>query len=577
LDFDGDICAIVPEDTDIGALIVNAVRDIPYDIWEEAQVAKKVKFTYDMKALIEHLVKNAKVDRTGPITNHAMRSSEISNHFTQIARTCRRNGIDNVFFKEPWSFPEVDEKYGWYGDKYRGLLWKDNTGKQFMTVRGIAKCKKVGALWVWDKGPEAFVGWKSVTEIEEEAKKYMDKVKVLRLLQGREIDGAKTGVYAEGPEGRNDFTDEVKVITTPHQMLARRVILKKGESKSDNHNSFVSFSPLGDLYDYVQSRRHEIEDKLDNGINMTQYLFTLLTKDELRWFYARWNVTNPETNEVKDKSLLEIIEDHKKVYSQAWANARELPDEDRMTFGKKIKEEEHEWLLSLTNYTNTTNNNLPLTVIATAAYIVAYDKKNNQNTGLGYGWILASTLLDVFARGNNKRRLVRLPHKNVESAEIKDGWLYVNEMKHMKVNSVEGPVDVINVSGQNCAMLQKKVDNAASTAPFVFPGAIDANVLYSITASGLAYTQAENAVNWIDLVRANGGYFDIIMNSQKRVVMVINGEEIGFPIFNCSPLQSLHMLNKRVKVMNLDNPIDDKLVASTKTGKSVKDIWVAIA
>ena len=255
MDHDGDTCEIVCDDNFFGKIIVDGVRDIPYVVWEKGQAAKTVPFTTEN--LIEHLVTSAVVSRVGVITNYATCGMDIVNHLKASVYFAKLLGCENITLFHPRAF-----------GKGLGYNYTPQTmmldGKKTFAMKGYVECqltkqgkyKHYGNFNIANVEPsdvdfasEGLVGTFTFDEIMDKAEYYLGLVEILRILQGREIDGAKTGVYAEGISG-NDFIDAVKIKFAPRHLITRQRTLDREVSMAANLNQYISLSPLGRLHDY---------------------------------------------------------------------------------------------------------------------------------------------------------------------------------------------------------------------------------------------------------------------------------------------------------------------------------------
>ena len=129
LDFDGDTCEVVCNDTPEGKLIVDGVRDIEYTVHEAGADAKFVKFS--IENLIDHLVTSAKVSRVGIITNYASRALDVANHLKAAIHFAKTKGCEKLYFAHPSAFG----KGLGYNAKPEVIPNKD--GERFFKLKGF--------------------------------------------------------------------------------------------------------------------------------------------------------------------------------------------------------------------------------------------------------------------------------------------------------------------------------------------------------------------------------------------------------------------------------------------------------
>lgn len=543
------MCAVIPEDDPyhFGKIIINGIAKLPYDVWEPAQKAKKKLIYKDgsfvVEEFVEHLVQSARVDRVGIITNYATKALDMANHLKSIKYYAKEMNAETIMFLNP---KEI-KKMGYDPSQY---CYEMCNKSKTLYVKGFVSELK-------QKPQHSICGAYTFEQLDQEINYYMQLVEIDRILQGREIDGAKTGVYAEGVNG-NDFIKEVKVLYTPHEMIARQYALKRPVSRSATLHKYHSFSPLGRLYTYVQYQTKEILDTLENGINMCGILWSLLTPEEKAFFNKTWI-----GNDKAEHTLLDIMQVRKSAYNTTLHKMNTTAaidgDENAETVSA-LKEKEHAGIEAIAKYIDA-----PMTVMAVAAYQVAYCKDSKQNEGLTYGWILMPELLSVFSRANENYHLIRLPAKNVAKAFVKDGILYIDDNKpYIRVKAYDGPVALKTIEGAICALIHRKVDKVVKPQ-------IDINLrtdfVYTIGTSGFKYhigktidiskldsedvTKYKIKSAWKKAVKDNDYTFDIITDEDGRIVLSINGQSISALILNNKTDVSLYgLIGKKVKLVN---------------------------
>lgn len=579
-DFDGDTCACVADNDPygFGKIILNGIRKLPFDVWEPAQKAVMVQFknpdgSININNFVSHLVTSAKVDRTGVITNYASKALDLSNHLKSMVYFAKLMGATDITLMHPTQF---GAEYGQFGAKYPGVAATRADGTKTFVAKGFVKASIDREKNVSFDKDNAFYGTFTFDQILEQANKYLYLVEILRLLQGREIDGAKTGVYAEGVSG-NDFIDDVKVQFTPHEMIVRQQTLNRPVSNNSYLNEYHSLSPLARMHDYVMQEvetKGRILDHLNNGINMSMALYMLLTEEEKAFFKRSWL-----SNSGKYMNLLEIMRDRKKAYNTKLykLNSDIGSDGDSNDTIAAIKEKEREGIQAVTNYIGAS-----MEVMAVAAYMAAYNKDSKQNTGLTYGWILSAELLSVFSRADAQYHMIRLPMKEVKSVEIIDGIMYVDGKKHMAVNAYDdGKVPLKVVDGSICALVHRRVSMVVTPTNDIIGSN---NQVYTIGTSGFKYhvgktmtgTVEDMKAMWKSLVKTNGFQFDIQMDADNRVVLSINGETISAMMQNTLDMECYALVGKRVQVVNNQIAGGQLMPPVKETAATISDLKVVI-
>ena len=550
-DFDGDTCAVITDDTEFGKLIVDGIRDIPFDIWEEAQ--KAIKKEFKLSNFVDHLVTSAKVDRTGVITNYASKALDISNHLKSAVYFAKLLKCENITMIHPRSFGESG-KYGVYGDKYQPVV-DIIDGVRTYCMKGFVEAistytNGVQSITFADTG---YVGVYSFESILDIADNYLDIVEILRILQGREIDGAKTGVYAEGVNG-DEFIDAVKVRFTPHHIITRQETLGKDVSASSVVNRYWSLAPLGRINDYVNAKEDSILDFLNNGSHKLFLLQSLLTQEEANAMNTAYRMQDGSCKTIVDVMVLRKKEHNTKVYNIM----KNLSGDDASVALKSVKDAEAEALRSLADAFG-----VSIEVIAVASYIATYTKDSKQSEGLTYAWLLFDELLSVFSRGNKKFELFKLPMAvEIKNVSIANNAMYINGNKHVAIDAEDCENVVIQtINGRPYALVHKNAKHVVTPRS---NDVVFGSKSYTIGTLGFKYHIAgDNPKDeWKRLVRENGFVFDIVMDATNRAVLSINGKSISALM---SVGADFDLMNKKVKVINntQTNPIKENTASIT--------------
>ena len=599
-DFDGDTCAIIPDNTWQGKIIVDGIRCLDYDVWEPALNAKKVYFVPDvnddkaMTNLIKHLVDGAKVDRTGIITNFGSRGLDISNHLISAIYDAKQAGCTDITFIHP----ELFGKDNAYGATY--LPHKE--GNTFC-LKGICEGNYVeepmgsgNFKLVWNvDSPTAIIGKKSFEEVEEyDNKIYLDTVVVkARVYQGREIDGAKTGVFAEGKDGK-DFTDTdiVRVYNSPHTMLTRQISLgrRSEEKKLDKTfiNSFITLSPWGKVHDYINDALYNVDGSLkpntfldiltNRGINKCYILNSLLTEEERKAINNKYLMSDGSY-----MTLVEMMVQRKSVYNYNIRNislaSNEIKSEVTKNIGNDletedilgtfsigtIKEKEYAELANIASIIN-----VPMTAVAAACYLGTYMSKDGAtNTGISYAWIIPDALLEIFSRQNKKWGWFRIPN-NAETVSVKDNTLYVNDKVFSSINAYDTDFVLIKIINDNkYAWIQRRVDMVIEPSATVSNTIVNGKT-YTVKALGMNYYASFNVDGWKAMVKANKFCFDVKISEEGRLEAFINGTPI------CTiqgdkdiELSTMELIGRTVKIINNPNSNPIKFNANSISNISV--------
>ena len=572
-DFDGDTCAVITEDDPhgFGKIVVDAIREIPYDIWEAALKASKEKWTEDDNtAFIEYLVRSAKRDRTGEITNHATRILDISNSLVGLTYFAKYYNCNKINFISPEAFGKSGAYKGrTFGPYGRNFTFDVVNGT--LIVRGLVEM-------AWDNDAKKYIffndagilGEKTIDEVIAISQDKMKLVEILRILQGREIDGAKTGVYAEGPSGK-DYTNEVKCKLNPHWLIKRQEFLKRvvyEEMKETNKNNvYISFSMMGRIHDYTTKNENRVLDRFKQGTGKISLLKFLLSEQEIADMQKVIHLSDGTSI-----TVMNYIEKRKTQYNTAIFNLTQSgfdSDETDETIGN-LKEKEAKVLSDIAEY-----NGISRETVAACAYLVTYGKDSKQNSGLSYAWILYPELLSIFSRDNSSFELFKVPDY-AETVRIENGMMYVNDTKYMPVHAENGEVLINYFGGTKAYGLVKKINGQPVVARV---SRVSANAEFEIGVFGFGYANRESAnyLEWQKSVSANGHVMQIVHDNHGSLCTAVTDAEGNQHILAQVLLKNvakndtdIMLLNRTVKVIGSPN------YKVSESGKTISGLRVRV-
>lgn len=523
-DFDGDTCAIVPDNTDLGKIIVDGIRSMNYVVWEPGLSAVKEEFSWENMAKFN--AKVAKVDRTGIITNYASRAMDISNHLESTIYFAKKMNCVGIYMVHPSEVENSSEM-----QPHVVVI----NGQRHFAIRGLvhATQNKDGVIMYDNDG---IYGIKTFDQVQQIADEYLAKVEYLRLMQGREIDSAKTGVAAEGESGL-DFVDSVKVEFTPQEMITRVEVLGRPVAKFAKLNKYQSLSPLARVHDYVEQKSLEFMNRFANGSDKVALLLKLLTAEETAQLKMDVRFSNGAI-----MTLMDYLKSRKAEYGKKMSEIfkAELPDEELKDAINGLKTSEIETLNKLAE-----NLKVSVEVIAVACYIIAYTKDGNFGTGLTYGWLLFDELLSVFTRNNRKYELYRLP-RYAEEVSVSAGYLYVNEKKYAPIENVDDceyiPVQLIN--GKPYALIHKRSEKVVAVTTSQNVGSCyTIDMIY-----GFRYSCGSKD-DWKRIVKENGYVFTVDFDENSRLSVLVNGAVIGAIKATVTDLHISELVGHEVKII----------------------------
>lgn len=561
-DHDGDTCAVVPDNTAHGKIIVNAIRSNQTVVWEEAKSAQYVSWSPENNSELVKFISEIKRDQTGVITNYATRSLDIANSLYGIRYFAKLNGCEFVDFKDPRCYPNLEDDC------------KPQATDGVFATRGFMQFnkKKDGSLVAVKDN--MIVGKFHVDSIQKLIDEKMGLVNQLRLYQGEEIDGAKTGFHPEIPE-----THQVKV--TPSWMYSRKnPVDRASELMSDGMeygsynlsayldtmfdsykqkvkrvNTFYSFSVMGRLFHYTWELSRPVFARMQQGTGKGSYFKSLLTQEELAQKDMTVNVGG------NLMTFTQYIALQKSAYTKTVFNSsnKGFSEDERKVFLNDLKTREISKL-----YECASNLNIKPEVVALTAYLVTYDKTSKQNMGLSYGWLMWQELMKVFSRANEQYELISLPN-GTETAYVEDGVLYADGRKVQKLDAANQSV-LLSSYGVNrkFGLLHRvKADAVAERTVTVNAGAS-----YVISVRGFGYANRAVSVEaFKEAVKANGYTFDIGLDDRKALCVFVNGQaQCQVSVEGTSTSNyDIELIGKRVKwVFNSELKFNNKSISGIK-------------
>jgi hypothetical protein len=284
-DFDGDTCAVIPDNSDFGKVIVDGIVS-KADMYEAGFDGIEVPFDFDdLSAYYKDLARTANPDRTGIITNFAVRSQQIAKHLRGLIAFAEDAGVSTITLLHPREFGMKD--HGLYGSDF---IPKIRRSEDTIRAKGFVhgSWSKTEKKYIFDDENRIY-GKFTLKQIEQLAESFTNKCEYSSLIVYREIDSAKTSITAEGYaycmavlegghsdkelKALNEYTDNMKTVFSSNTFLTRSALKTISDfdntDKSDTKiadsitnknriNSYVSMSALGRAFQRVNDRRKEI-------------------------------------------------------------------------------------------------------------------------------------------------------------------------------------------------------------------------------------------------------------------------------------------------------------------------------
>jgi hypothetical protein len=253
-------------------------------------------------------------------------------------------------------------------------------------------------------------------------------------------------------------------------------------------------------------------------------LMNLLTAEESAQLNTNLQVGN-ETMSLVDYIKLRKSEFGKQMYAISRDNV--LTDEEKIQKYSALRngidiiengevvhhKGEIETLVDLAGLLNVSEE-----VIAVACYIATNEKDGQQNSGLGYGWMLFDQLLSVFARDNEQVVLYRVP-SNTETVAVVNNELLINGKKFATVDAVDTDyVPVQNINGRLFALVHKNKVAKTATGNAIIGITVNTGVLMGFKYNG------ESVDTFKASVSANNSQFVVDYDDDKNVCAFVNGK-----------------------------------------------------
>ena len=485
-DFDGDECAVILDDNEIGAIVHRGIQDGIVDVWEEGVSGELVKFDPEdpesIELLIKFLVDNCDRDNTGKLANQAAVDIDLRTHIDGILFTANECGCSKVEFRHPKYFG---------ADTHYGAEFRPEVKGDTLVVRGIVEntWKNDSTVWL-DSEPGALVGTFALDapEVTHCRQYWEDMSAVFTQHMNREIDKPKTG------KGASDDLPMTKLIPNwllNVQVLKGRVVGEKAINKR-MYNSYVSLSVLGRIYRYIKD---EVLDNPTSFLNkmdpkqnrndrdvvvMDKLLLSLLTDEERANIYRQetWHkadgsttkaslvdvcLSNKEWYASKVKEFMKIRDGLKANGISSDTDSEDIDARQEATGSYTMAELKREVREALENAY--TSHGYTVEEMAAATYIANYMKDRGVNDHNSYAWLFFEELISIFERKNDTWNLVRVNGMTGE-VTVKSGILFVDGVAVKRLENYEDNDGAMTTlyNGKRFAYLKHKaVTNIVAT------------------------------------------------------------------------------------------------------------------
>lgn len=339
----------------------------------------------------------------------------------------------------------------------------------------------------------------------------------LRFAQGWEIDLPKTGISADGVEGDMLPTNYCKPSMKPQWFVdmcayngrPTTTVNKNGESVVYKGNS-----PMEQLHQYAEAFWNQISSgEVVKPNTMLEVIGLTLTEVERNAF----------------ESIKNTVIEYERLYRNETRNIINL-----MVDGVISEEEQKLMFESLiemhhTNLNSLLGGNVTSDVVAYACYYASNFRKTNDNnekvTGKrSYGWVCYyAETLGLLYRNNNGMSLIALPDREMDSIEIINGELYIDDKLVQSVNYPDGSYSIKLIDDKPFIVVPKVLpvitEEEKRKAEIAY-----ANKQFSFECNAFtAYNQKLNSEQFVETIKANNNSFDVLLLTDGKVVITMNG------------------------------------------------------
>lgn len=365
----------------------------------------------------------------------------------------------------------------------------------------------------------------------------------LRFAQGWEIDLPKTGVSADGPDGDMLPVKFCKPKVQP-QWFADLSNYKAGlpipavkKDKNGKSRLYKGNSPMEQLHQYAETFWKSIsEGQVVTPNTMLEVIGMTLTETERNAF----------------ETVKNTVIEYERLYRNETRNIIGLmkggvisDEEQKLQFEKLIE-------LHHTNLNSLLGGDVTTDVIAYACYYASNfrkDKDGNNSKVSGkrsYGWVCyyAETLALLY-RNNNGMSLIALPDREMDSVEVVNGELLIDNKFVQTVDYPDGSYSIKVIDDKPFIVVPKVLpvvtEEEKRQAEIAY-----ANKQFSFECSQFTrYNQKLNSEQFIEAIKANNNSFDVLLLTNGSVAVCMNG--LVYATIKECPQQ---LLNKRVSLVS---------------------------
>ena len=340
----------------------------------------------------------------------------------------------------------------------------------------------------------------------------------LRFAQGWEIDLPKTGVSADGPDGDMLPVKFCKPYSKPQWFVDMCAYNGRPASTANKKGESIVYkgnSPMEQLHQYAEVFWNQIvAGEIVKPNVMLEVIGATLTETERNAF----------------ETIKNTVIEYERLYRNETRNVINLMKEGVLS--EEEQQLQFETLIEThhTNLSSLLGGDVTTDVVAYACYYASNFRKNSKDNyekvsgKRSYGWVCyyAETLALLY-RNNNGMSLIALPDKEMDSVEIVNGELLIDDKFIQTVEYPDGSysIKVIDdkpfiVVPKNLPVITEKEKRKAEIAY--------ANKQFSFECNAFtAYNQKLNSEQFVETIKANNNSFDVLLLTNGSVALCMNG------------------------------------------------------
>lgn len=340
----------------------------------------------------------------------------------------------------------------------------------------------------------------------------------LRFAQGWEIDLPKTGISADGPNGDMLPIKFCRPAMKPQWFVDMRAFEGREVKTVDKHGNSIVYkknSPMEQLHQYAEEFWNSIE---------AGYVATPKTMLEV------FRATFVERESNAFELIKEQVINYEKLYRQESINIIKLSDAGVIT--EQEQEDMFEKLIEThrTSLNSLLGGDITTDVLAYACYYASNFRKDNKDNNTkvtgkrSYGWVCYyPETLALLYRNNNGMSLIALPDKEMDNIEIINGELLIDGKYVKSVEYPDGSYSIKVIEDKPFIVVPKTLPIITEEEKRQFEIAYASKQFTFECNKFTAQNQKVNSEEFIEVIKANGNYFDVVLLTDGSTNICING------------------------------------------------------